>query len=170
VTEQDEEPSMEDILSSIRKILSDDMGELQPDEEDIPPEPIPDPAPPAAEDTPPPVAVDEPPPLNEEDVINLTKDMEVKDDVKTDRYISPQQQLVSPPVQQFAACKLAEFAKFMAEERVAYVGNGKVTLEQVIKELLRPMLKDWLDANLESVVEKMVEKEIQRVGEKIKLF
>ena len=38
------------------------------------------------------------------------------------------------------------------------------TLEGLVRELLKPMLRDWLDANLPSIVETMVAKEIARIS------
>jgi len=40
---------------------------------------------------------------------------------------------------------------------------GSDTLEGLVRELLKPMLRDWLDANLPRVVESMVAKEISRI-------
>ena len=40
---------------------------------------------------------------------------------------------------------------------------GGRTMEEVVLEALRPMLKDWLDANLPGMVEAMVAKEISRI-------
>jgi cell pole-organizing protein PopZ len=42
------------------------------------------------------------------------------------------------------------------------MGNGK-TLEDLVKEMLRPMLKEWLDRNLPPMVERFVEREIVRL-------
>jgi cell pole-organizing protein PopZ len=42
------------------------------------------------------------------------------------------------------------------------LGNGK-TLEDLVKEMLRPMLKEWLDRNLPPMVERFVEREIVRL-------
>lgn len=42
--------------------------------------------------------------------------------------------------------------------------NGEAnTLEGLVRELLRPMLKDWLDANLPVIVETLVKREIDRI-------
>ncbi len=172
------EPSMEDILSSIRKILSDDIEDVpaeQPEEvQEVMEEPAPEPE-----------FVPEPVMEQEEDVVSLTPDMVIEESQLytppppppqpkpqkiPETFMKSTEELISKPVQDFAVCKFAELAKAMAEEKVAFLGNGKITIEQLIKELLRPMLKEWLDANLQDVVERMVEKEIQRVGEKIKLF
>lgn len=43
---------------------------------------------------------------------------------------------------------------------------GRVTLEDMTRELLRPILKSWLDENLPRIVEKMVQREIERVSRK----
>ena len=37
------------------------------------------------------------------------------------------------------------------------------TMEEVVLDALRPMLKEWLDANLPALVESMVAKEISRI-------
>lgn len=37
------------------------------------------------------------------------------------------------------------------------------TLEGLVREMLRPMLKEWLDANLPELVETMVKREIDRI-------
>jgi len=42
------------------------------------------------------------------------------------------------------------------------MSNGK-TLEDIVKEMLRPMLKDWLERNLPPMVERYVEREIVRL-------
>jgi cell pole-organizing protein PopZ len=42
------------------------------------------------------------------------------------------------------------------------VASGK-TVEELVKETLRPMLKEWLDQNLPQVVERYVEREIVRL-------
>ena len=37
------------------------------------------------------------------------------------------------------------------------------TLDGLVRELLRPMLKDWLDTNLAQIVERIVAREVARV-------
>jgi len=41
------------------------------------------------------------------------------------------------------------------------------TLEALVREMLRPMLKDWLDANLPDLVETMVKREIDRIAGRV---
>jgi cell pole-organizing protein PopZ len=40
---------------------------------------------------------------------------------------------------------------------------GSDTLEGMVREMLKPMLRDWLDANLPQIVEAMVAREITRI-------
>jgi len=44
------------------------------------------------------------------------------------------------------------------------LGQGGITLEQMIREELRPLLKAWLDANLPPLVERLVKAELERVA------
>jgi uncharacterized protein len=47
------------------------------------------------------------------------------------------------------------------------LGDANITLLEVVRELLRPMLKDWLDTNLPPLVERLVQEEIRRVSKEI---
>ena len=42
-------------------------------------------------------------------------------------------------------------------------GPGR-SLEDIVTEMLKPMIKEWLDANLPAIVEEKVEEEVQRVA------
>ncbi len=44
--------------------------------------------------------------------------------------------------------------------------SGADTLEGMVRDMLRPMLRDWLDANLPAMVETMVAREIDRITKK----
>lgn len=46
------------------------------------------------------------------------------------------------------------------------VRSGETSLEGLTRELLRPMLAEWLDKNLPAMVEKMVAAEIARIAGK----
>lgn len=43
------------------------------------------------------------------------------------------------------------------------LGDAGRTLEDLVRELLRPMLRQWLDANLPHLVERLVQDEIKRM-------
>lgn len=46
------------------------------------------------------------------------------------------------------------------------VRSGETSLEGLVREMMKPMLKEWLDANLPSIVESMVDREITRITKK----
>ena len=46
------------------------------------------------------------------------------------------------------------------------VRSGETSLEGMVREMLRPMLSNWLEANLPAMVEKMVSAEIARIAGK----
>lgn len=56
----------------------------------------------------------------------------------------------------------------LAEPGVApqIVRSGETSLEGLTRELMKPMLKEWLDANLPGIVEAMVAREIERITKK----
>jgi cell pole-organizing protein PopZ len=47
---------------------------------------------------------------------------------------------------------------------VGLVAQNPALVEGIVREMIRPMLKTWLDDNLPSVVERLVRAEIQRVA------
>lgn len=50
--------------------------------------------------------------------------------------------------------------------RPQIVRSGETSLEGMVREMLRPMLADWLDQNLPPMVEAMVAAEIARIVQK----
>lgn len=46
------------------------------------------------------------------------------------------------------------------------VRTGETSLEGMVREMLRPMLAQWLDANLPEIVERLVKDEIARIAGK----
>ena len=155
------EPSMEEILASIRKIISSDE-------------------PPAPEPAPEPVIE-----LPQEDVLELTQMIEeevviappapepapVVEEAPPAPSFAPVEALVSAPAAQTAASALSSLANTVEIERLSsappahtYLGNGSRTLEDMALELMRPLLKTWLDQNLPDVVERLVQKEIERIA------
>jgi uncharacterized protein len=179
------EPTMEEILASIRKIISEDAeapakpGEA-PAAAPSAPAAAPTPAAPAASR-----AASAPPAEAREDVLELT-DM-VKDDGSVEKVKQPSEELVmtdsqpepaAPPrpaaapdnellssrSAAAAASALAGLAGAAAATRGMALGNGQKTIEDIVRELLRPMLKDWLDANLPPLVERLVQREIAKLA------
>jgi uncharacterized protein len=167
------EPSMEEILASIRRIISDDQ--------DKKPELSPAPAQLSAVASPPPP----------EDVLDLATvatapTEEVADDDIEFREI---EEFVAPPeppppappepllVQEEPplAPRPAEPEQLLSPRADAAVSsafnaltstiltNNARTLEDLVKDMMRPMLKVWLDDNLPGLVERLVRAEIERV-------
>ena len=161
------EPSMEEILASIRRIISDDKEEPAAAAPIVPEEPLeltqalqddgsvvdlaetpapePEPAPPPPP-PPPVVAAPEPGPA-----------------------------LVSENTASEAASALQNLASTVEIEELSsmprsntFIGNGGRTLEDMVLELMRPMLKQWLDQNLPPTVDRLVQKEIERISRRSK--
>lgn len=186
------EPSMEEILASIRRIISEDGdGAPQPGEVASPdPEPKTKAKPELAvvED------VDEEPlDLEEQAVVEEPEadeaaDEEARstlDDIFEGGEVLELTDELDPPAEDpEPAFSAAPSPAQTAEERLlsertvetaslslnslsgmlmrGYPGSEN-TLEGLVREMLRPMLKEWLDANLPEVVEKMVGREIARI-------
>lgn len=66
--------------------------------------------------------------------------------------------LVSPQAAQSAASHFGQLA-----QSVAMPAAGR-SLEDLVREMLRPMLKDWLDQNLAPIVQARVQAEVERVS------
>jgi hypothetical protein len=71
----------------------------------------------------------------------------------------PEPTILSTPTTHAAAGSLARLAGSL---RIADT-NGQ-TIEGVVRELLKPMLKEWLDKNLPAIVESRVEAELERIA------
>jgi hypothetical protein len=168
---QSADPSMEEILASIRRIISDENPPQPPAADDIIEltqavqddgtvvdlkEPEPEaPPPPMSE----PVAVAPPPPPPAPPALPPAPVMT--------------ETLVEEPKIDIAASALSSLANTVEIERLAseprsatYLGNGSRTLEDMAIELMRPLLKQWLDENLPATVERLVQKEIERISKR----
>jgi cell pole-organizing protein PopZ len=140
---EQQEPSMEEILASIRRIISDEdeEGECQ----DV-----------AAEADPEPELEPEP----EEDVLVLTEVVEETAEVV--QLMDPQPD-VEPIISEAPAAQATSSVAGLVAAINATMPVGDLTLAALIKELLRPLLKEWLDQNLPPIVETIVRDEIERV-------
>lgn len=72
--------------------------------------------------------------------------------------------LLSERAASSAAASFADLLGSVSGARSMHLGNGAKTLEDLVKELLRPMLKDWLDRNLPPLVERLVAREIAKIA------
>lgn len=181
------EPSMEEILASIRRIIADDTLGTKKDE-------------PAAR-APEPAAMDEP----DGDVLDLAEvatipsqpamtklpeiEMPMPVDVDVDMMaepmpapmmaMEPEPVFVAPPApaptKPIASMGALEnrilsdqtgamvSQAFQALSRNVTIPTGR-TLEEIVIDLVRPMLKGWLDENLPGIVERLIKAEIERVA------
>jgi cell pole-organizing protein PopZ len=136
---QANEPSVEEILDSIKKVIARDNRVATES--------------PTRRAASAPVIQDE-----EEDVLDLETAGEVVEEVAAEGPLLPRE-TVSSISESLAALAV------MAEPRAApqIVRSGETSLEGLTRELLRPALAEWLDKNLPPLVEKMVAAEIARI-------
>ena len=187
--EQAEEPSMDEILGSIREILSDDgksaegqdapntdqasdsMPEQGSDEElatrengNEEPEPEPGPNDVAKVMQEPNVeieAVSGEPGFEEDvdEILELTQQMIAPSPSDVDAGVP----ILSGSTQTASTDPLQELAKALLNRRDIAIGSRDMTLEGLIREILRPLLKEWLDENLPYLIERLVKKEIDHM-------
>ena len=144
------EPSMDEILASIRRIIADDGGAAtaKPTVEEAPLFSSPNgsiPSPTRAE-TP------------------MTDDPEPEPETETET--SPDSEWIgeAAAVQASSAFeKLAALHPSPPAEPIAMPPPGR-SLEDVTRDLLRPMLKAWLDENLPRIVQDRVDEEVERLS------
>lgn len=166
---------MEEILASIRRIISEDdapAGEAAPAEE------------PVAEEAPR-EEIPIPPEDEDDGVLELTEKVETHGDIDVYAAAAPEPEpepaytppppeptawaddapdvgpgagLVSDPA---AAAAAAAFGALSSQ--ILMPRDGR-TLEDVVRELLRPLLKQWLDDNLPRIVQDTVQSEVERIA------
>jgi cell pole-organizing protein PopZ len=160
---------MEEILASIRRIISEDdapaEGETPPEAAAPAPEPEPAPEPAAAA-------------APTDDVLELTDRIEPPAETVGDIAVyakeeppPPAPALAPQPVASHNNDSLVSETSAMAAANafgqlsaaVAMPADGQ-TLDGVVRELLRPLLKAWLDEHLPSIVEAKVAEEVQRIA------
>jgi uncharacterized protein len=161
------EPSMEDILASIKKIISEDG-----DSKIAPPlkreavtfapnEAVADKAFEPAKDV-------------EEDILDLSAEDEAAPIADE---ISPVSTPASPTVASPTAASAIVSADAAAASRSALASlshmlvkpevEGSDTLQGLVREMLKPMMKEWLDDHLPEVVERIVAQEVGRISGRV---
>ena len=180
---------MEEILASIRRIISEDEAPAEPAEPAAAVAEAPEPEPP-----PPPVLapvaepVAEAPVMEEPAVVTSEEDevLELTDRVETpalapaethgdiDVYAArdPEPRSAARPaarepdedqlISRGAAESAASAFGHLAQS-LSMPKDGR-TLEDVVRELLRPLLKTWLDEHLPEIVQARVEAEVERIA------
>jgi cell pole-organizing protein PopZ len=171
-----QEPTMEEILASIRRIISEDEAPADtraeaPELHAVEPEPAPH---------------AEPEDEEEEDVLELDQPYEPEpahamDDIESAPRFEPELEpqyeepapvytasfqaapaetagLVDEPIANTVASAFASLSMNLAMPR-----EGR-TLEDLVKELMYPILRDWLNQNLPGIVEAQVRAEVDRLS------
>ena len=189
-----QEPSMEEILASIRRIIADDepANETTESREDnvataresaaqAPPRPSAAPSYAAPTSPPPRIAPADAaastPPMTEEEIDSMlahlrgTPRQPPAGSARTEAAAAsePAPKLDAPPaaIEERGLLSAATTAAVDAAfDALARTAQARNgrTLEEVVSELLRPMLKTWLDENLPDMVERLVRAEIERVS------
>jgi cell pole-organizing protein PopZ len=81
---------------------------------------------------------------------------------------SPAASFSDPLVSQTAAAATAAvMAKLARNTSINRQGNEGATLEDLVKEMIRPMLSEWLDHNLPRLVQSMVERELDKISRRV---
>jgi len=150
------EPSMEEILASIRAIIADDREPASPPKPQVV---YSSDAPRSA------LAADaaEPPPAAPAPTVVWTRDPEVAMETSEPAAnpLPPPPADEDPLMSEEAETAIAVSFHSLAESMAAH---GREAAERMAREMLRPMLKTWLDENLPAIVERLVRAEIQRVA------
>lgn len=149
------EPSMEEILSSIKRIIAEDSDATL-----APPRtrrtaavhPVADPVPHAHDFA------------HDEEILELTEavapEPAVEESPMPVTEIKPA--LVSDKTAEASRSSLAALSALIVKPEVA----GGDTLEGLVRDMLKPMLAEWLETRLPDIVERMVAQEIRRITER----
>lgn len=179
----EQEPSIEEILASIRQIISDD-DEKDPSEDAEPVEAQAVKEEPAVEpeqELESSMPEEEPLDDGEDDVLELTDPIEDEPDFEIDLQEHEEVPATEEVEMEATAMPdnnnsdiLTEAAKAATISSMAKLaGNmpitrhreyGNITLEDLVREMLQPMLKDWLSESLPPMVERMVQKELEKLA------
>jgi cell pole-organizing protein PopZ len=140
------DPSMDDILASIRRILNEEGAQE------------------GAQET---VMSDREPVLHLDPSMMIPEPNLVVPEPKMampESKVGPAADaLVAPAAAAAAAQSVGSLVRTLAAERAMQVHAGGPTIEDIVRDEMRPLLKNWLDTNLPPIVERLVRAEIERV-------
>ena len=157
------EPSMEEILSSIKRIIAEE-GDAAPRtrRSHVGPAPVP----PAVD----PASVLE---LSNRIPLEATPDPQAESDAEAapdarDRVAVPTKSGTTPEaaaeiVSQTTAQATRGALEALSRLKVKAAPGADGTLEGLVRDMLRPMLREWIDAHLPQMVETLVAREIARI-------
>jgi cell pole-organizing protein PopZ len=173
----EQEPSIEEILASIRQIISDDDEDsneetevvenpvrhktddvLELTEEDLAEQDQDEEI--ETEEEPEPEPEEEPEPSIEIDMRDVVHENRPEPAVEAPNPVPSD--ILSSSAQSAALSSIGKLKSKMPVERSrSYDG---VTLEDIVRELLHPMLREWMDDNLPPMVERIVQKELEKLA------
>lgn len=189
-----QEPSMEEILASIRRIISEEEGgqpkptakapepvkKEEPEDELLLTETVDEPAPPPPPPPPPKPAAE---PMQAADIDAMFDNPPAPEPAKpaappqeteaepmpsstTDR----DEDLVSPEVASASAAAMAQLVGRRAHTAVELATPGQgLLVETLVRQAVEPLLRDWLDNNLQAIVERLVRREVERIARRAEL-
>lgn len=184
MSETNQEPTMEEILASIRRIISED-DQPQPAAE--------------ASAEPAPAAAEAEPEAHDDEVLDLTdkveepasepEPMESVGDLdvfprEEEPAPEPVMEAAPPPAPEPAPAPAAAPARAVVDEdslvsrtsaesaaasfaqlsQTLMMPKEGRSLEDLVREMMKPMLKDWLDQNLPAIVQRTVQEEVERIA------
>ena len=138
------EPSMEDILSSIKRIISEEAD----------PSPRVKRAGPRAVPAPPPQVDFE----DDDEVLELSEPVP-EPPIRTTAIPPAPEPILSRGTAEATRSALDALSRLLVKPEPESDG----TLEGLVREMLRPMLREWIDANLPQMVETLVAREIAKL-------
>ncbi|MFK7840627.1 MAG: DUF2497 domain-containing protein [Sphingorhabdus sp.] len=158
MAEQNRESSMEEILSSIKRIIADDKA-IDVD------------GPQSRRSKPALQAVPDLKPVEKkEEVLELTNELPERDNSAAQGVFGDrrrEERLIDDnKLDSMRQSLSALVEKEAIGRRTQPQQPGNTSLEDLTRELMRPMIKQWLDQNLPNLVEELVTREIQRLGDK----
>ena len=182
------DPSMEDILASIRRILSEDDPPPASDDKvlvldesmlmtkpaPVAEEPVPDwsaalaealaePSPAAPALSEPAVSEPAPAPAPPESPAPAAELPPAAKEAPAMTAPAAPDQLLAPEAERAAGLSVASLMRTLAADRGLATHRGGPTIEDLVREEIRPLLKSWLDSNLPPLVERLVRAEIERL-------
>ena len=145
------EPSVEEILDSIKKVIARDNRLGAAEERRL-------------RETQGVVEMRTQPPADEDDVLDLAESAALADDADANAEDGAPEPLLTENARVSMRDSLAALAMLAEPGAVPQiVRSGETSLESLTRELLRPALAEWLDKNLPPLVESLVAAEIARI-------
>jgi cell pole-organizing protein PopZ len=73
--------------------------------------------------------------------------------------------LLAPSVADMSSRYLNELTQSV-QARDVVIGDGTITLENLVRQITRELVKEWLDENLPDITERLVQREIERLAKR----